>query len=93
MSRIKLNLKFKGQTSTKDRDFGYWRLPGSHDIYFSSSKGVIKFSNGYAMLKHKFDNDMPLNFGSIDDIEKGESDRYTKVGDEITIYDEEITTI
>ena len=93
MSRIALNNKFKGQTSTKDRDFGYWRLPGSHDIYFSNSKGVIRFSNGYAMLKHKFDNDMPLNFGSIDDIEKGESTRYTKVGDEITIYDEEITTI
>lgn len=93
MSRIKLNNKFKGETSTKDRDFGYWRLPGSHDIYFSSSKGVIKFISGYAMLHHKFANDMPLNFGSIDDIEKGESTRYTKVGDEITIYDEEITTI
>ena len=93
MSRINLNNKFKGQTSTKDRDFGYWRLPGSHDIYFSSSKGVIRFSSGFAMLKHKFDNDMPLNFGSIDDIEKGESTRYTKVGDEITIYNEEITTI
>jgi len=93
MSRIKLNVKFKGQTSTKDRDFGYWRLPGSHDIYFSNAKKVIKFSNGFAMLHHKFANDMPLNFGSIDDIEKGESTRYTKVGDEITIYDEEITTI
>jgi hypothetical protein len=93
MSRIKLNNKFKGETSTKDRDFGYWRLPGSHDIYFSNSKGVIKFISGFAMLHHKFANDMPLNFGSIDDIEKGESTRYTKVGDEITIYDEEITTI
>lgn len=93
MDRIKLNEKFKGEKSTKDRDFGYWRLPGSHNVYFSNSKGVIRFKSGWAMLHHKFANDMPLNFGSIDDIEKGESDRYTKVGDEITIYDEEITTI
>ena len=92
MDRIALERRRK-DTSTRQRDYGYWRLPGSHDIYFSNNKGVVKFKNGWAMLHHKFANKMPLNFGSFDNISPGERNRYTKVGDEITIYDEEITTI
>ena len=92
MKRIALNKKRK-DTSTTQRDYGYWRLPGSHDIYFSNDAGVIKFKSGWAHLHHKFGNEIPLGFGGIDNISPGEKSRYTKVGDEITLYDEEITTI